>query len=102
MAITVKDIQEKVFPTQAANGYDVEQVDDFLDAIAEQLTALIRENLLLKSQTAQLENELTAKEMKRLAKDKMKRAIKEVAYAQGDYAKEMEQDALLKEARAKI
>lgn len=44
----------------------------------------------------------TAKEMKRLAKSKMKRAIKEVAYANGDYVKEMEQDALLKEARAKI
>lgn len=44
----------------------------------------------------------TAAMMKRLAKDKMKRAIKEVAYAQGDYAKEMEQDALLEEARAKI
>lgn len=62
MAITVKDIQEKVFPTQAANGYDVEQVDDFLDAIAEQLAVLTRENLLLKSQAAQLETELTAKE----------------------------------------
>lgn len=47
-------------------------------------------------------DEQTAAVMKRLAKDKMKRAIKEVAYAQGDYAKEMEQDALLKEAKAKI
>ena len=47
-------------------------------------------------------DEQNAKEMKRLAKSKMKRAIKEVAYAQGDYAKEMEQDALLEEARAKI
>lgn len=47
-------------------------------------------------------DEQTAKEMKRLAKRKMKQAIKEVAYAQGDYAKEMEQDALLKEAKAKI
>ena len=46
-------------------------------------------------------DEQTAKEMKRLAKSKMKRAIKEVAYAQGDYAKEMEQDALLKEAQTK-
>ena len=62
MAITVKDIQEKVFPLQASNGYDVEQVDDFLDAIAEQIAVLTRENLLLKSQTAQLENELAAKE----------------------------------------
>ena len=47
-------------------------------------------------------DEQTAKEMKRLAKNKLKRAIKEVAYAQGDYATEMEQDALLKEVKAKI
>lgn len=62
MAITVKDIQEKVFPTQAANGYDVEQVDDFLDEIATQLSTIVRENLLLKSQAAKLEEELAAKE----------------------------------------
>ena len=62
MAISVKDIQEKVFPTQASNGYDVEQVDDFLDEIAEQLSALIRENLLLKGQANKLEEELDAKE----------------------------------------
>ena len=30
MAISVKDIQEKIFPTQANGGYDVEQVDDEL------------------------------------------------------------------------
>lgn len=62
MAITVKDIQEKVFPTQAANGYDVEQVDDFLDEIAAQLGALIRENIQLKQEADQLAAELTAKE----------------------------------------
>ena len=38
MAISVKDIQEKEFPTQA-NGYAVEQVDDFLDEIAAQTSA---------------------------------------------------------------
>ena len=62
MAITVKDIQEKVFSTQASNGYDVVEVDDFLDAIAEQLTALTKENLLLKSANTQLENNLAEKE----------------------------------------
>ena len=62
MAITVKDIQEKVFPIQASNGYDVEQVDDFLDEITEQLTALIRENIQLKNQVAQISGELAAKE----------------------------------------
>ena len=47
-------------------------------------------------------DEKTAKEMKCLAKSKMKRAIKEVAYAHGDYATEMEQDALRKEAMGKL
>jgi len=61
MAISVKDIQEKVFPTQAANGYDVEQVDDFLDAIAEQLGALVRENLAMTEQINKMDAELTAK-----------------------------------------
>ncbi len=37
--------------------------------------------------------------MKKLAKDKMLRAISNVAYAQSDYEKEMEQDALLAEAK---
>lgn len=62
MAITVKDIQEKVFPTQSVNGYDVEQVDDFLDEIAVQLGALIRENLQLKAQVTKMDEELAAKE----------------------------------------
>jgi len=61
MAISVKDIQEKVFPVQASGGYDVEQVDDFLDEIAEQLSALIRENLVLKGQVSKCEEELAAK-----------------------------------------
>ena len=62
MAISVKDIQEKVFPTQSTGGYNVEQVDDFLDEIAEQLGALIRENLVLKGQVSKLDDELAAKE----------------------------------------
>ena len=40
-----------------------------------------------------------AKVMKKLAKDKMYRAISNVSYAQGNYEKEMEQDALLEEAK---
>lgn len=60
MAITVKDIQEKIFPTQAADGYNVEQVDDFLDELAEQLGTLIRENLAMNGQVKQLEEELRA------------------------------------------
>ena len=55
MAISVKDIQEKVFSTQAANGYNVEQVDDFLDELAEQLGGMIRENLSLNARLQQAE-----------------------------------------------
>ena len=40
--------------------------------------------------------------MKKLAKDKMLRAKSNVAYAKGDYEKEMEQVSLKKEALLKI
>ena len=50
MAISVRDIQEKEFSTQATGGYDIDQVDDFLDEIAEQMSALVRENLELNQQ----------------------------------------------------
>lgn len=62
MAISVKDIQEKDFPVQDIGGYNIEQVDDFLDEIAEQLGALIRENLALTGHVSKLQEELDAKE----------------------------------------
>lgn len=62
MAISVKDIQEKEFSTQAVDGYNAEQVDDFLDAIAEQMSTLIRENLALGGQVKQLEESVKAAE----------------------------------------
>ncbi len=47
-------------------------------------------------------DEQTAAVMKLLAKDKLERAIEDVAYAKGSYEKEMAQDALLNEARKKL
>ena len=47
-------------------------------------------------------DEQTANLMKELAKDKLERAIEDVAYAKGNYEKEMEQTVLLKEARANM
>ena len=58
MAISVKDIQEKEFST-VSNGYDMEQVDDFLDELAEQLGTLIRENLALNGQITELQASLS-------------------------------------------
>ena len=60
MAISVRDIQEKEFSTQATGGYNIEQVDDFLDEISEQMAALVRENLELNRQIKSREVELSA------------------------------------------
>jgi hypothetical protein len=46
--------------------------------------------------------EQTAAVMKRLAKDKLERAIFDHAYAKGSFEVEMSQDALLKEARTSM
>ena len=62
MAISVKDIQEKEFGTQTTGGYNIEQVDDFLDEISEQMAALVRENIELNRQIKTLEADvLTAR-----------------------------------------
>ena len=45
-------------------------------------------------------DDATAEKMRRLAKDKLERAISDAAYANGSYASEMEQEALLNEATA--
>ena len=46
--ITPQDIREKVFE-RAVRGYDMEMVDEFLDEIAADYTALVKENNSLKS-----------------------------------------------------
>lgn len=58
MAITVKDINEKVF-TKQVRGYSIEEVDDFLDELTVQMESLIREN---QSLMQQLEEAKAAKE----------------------------------------
>lgn len=59
MAITVSDIQGKDFGIQAS-GYAIEEVDDFLDEIAEQMRVLVRENLEMKQTIASLQTSLQA------------------------------------------
>ena len=43
MEITVKDIHEKEFSKQV-RGYSIDEVDDFLDELAEQMEVMIKEN----------------------------------------------------------
>jgi len=49
------DIQNKEFE-RAFRGYDIEDVDDFLDQVAKDLETLIRENTELKDQVGQLQD----------------------------------------------
>ena len=51
MAITVNDIRNKQFKMEG-RGYNCDEVDDFLDALAEQTEKLIRENTSLKNELA--------------------------------------------------
>ena len=57
MPISVKDIQEKEFSRQKRDGYNIEEVDDFLDEISDQLSVLIRENMALAEQVKTLQAE---------------------------------------------
>ncbi len=43
VAITIKDIHEKEF-TKQVRGYSIDEVDDFLDELADQMEAMIKEN----------------------------------------------------------
>lgn len=49
MAITVNDIRNKQFEI-LARGYNCDEVDDFLDALAEQTEKLVRENIALNNE----------------------------------------------------
>ena len=57
MKITPLDIQHKVFGTQI-RGYNRQQVDQFLEEIAETIETLIRENSVLKEKLSSHEEEL--------------------------------------------
>lgn len=47
--ITAQDIRERTFETSRFNGYDKADVDDFLDELAEEITAAQKESAVLKS-----------------------------------------------------
>ena len=47
--ITAQDIREKTFNKAKLSGYDMSEVDDFLEEIAEDITAAQKENAVLKS-----------------------------------------------------
>lgn len=55
MRITPMDIRQQQFSTRMFRGYDVQEVDAFLDEVAEDYEHLVKENALLKEQLSALE-----------------------------------------------
>jgi cell division initiation protein len=47
--LTPQEVNEKVFPKSSFGGYNMTAVDEFLDALTEDYTALYKENAVLKS-----------------------------------------------------
>ena len=54
--ITPLDIENKRFSKQIVNGYNVEEVDDFLDEITEDYEKIYKEVPILKNKIEELEN----------------------------------------------
>ena len=55
MAITIKDIHEKEF-TKQVRGYSIDEVDDFLDELADQMEAMVKENREIAAELEALKN----------------------------------------------
>lgn len=70
--ITPQELQEKCFSKAFMGGYDMGEVDDFLDSLTEDYTALYKENALLKSKMKVLVDKV---EEYRASEESMKQAI---------------------------
>jgi cell division initiation protein len=58
MRITPVDIRQQQFSTRVFRGYDIQEVDAFLEDVAEDYEHLLKENALLKEQLAALEERM--------------------------------------------
>ena len=56
MRISPMDIRQQQFTVKMFRGFDVQEVDTFLEAVAEDYEALLKENALLKEQLQALED----------------------------------------------
>lgn len=110
MRITPMDIRKQQFTLKLFRGFDVQEVDTFLDDVADDYEKLVRENALLKEHLGALEERLkgveerekllqetlvttqrVAEEMKESARREAQLMVREA---------ELQADKLLEEARA--
>ena len=114
--ITPLDIENKKFTKQMVNGYNVDEVDEFLDEITTDYEKLYKENKELKENTEALNNEVgqykniessnqntliiakkTADEIQNVAKQKAEQIVKDAEYQSKSKLDELNTQIMIKE-----
>lgn len=114
--ITPLEIENKKFSKQMVNGYNVDEVDEFLDEITEDYEKLYKENKALKENTEELHNDVgqyknieatlqntlvyaqkTADEIQNVAKQQAEQIIKDAEYQAKTKVEELNTQVMLKE-----
>ena len=114
--ITPLDIENKKFSKQMVNGYNVDEVDEFLDEITEDYEKLYKENKALKDNAEELHNDVgqykdiestlqntliiaqkTADEVQNVAKKQAEQIIKDAEYQAKTKLDEINTQLMIKE-----
>ncbi len=114
--LTPLDIENKRFGKQMMNGYNVNEVDDFLDELTSEYEKLYKENAELKEKRAELDNDVvkyrniestlqntlvmaqkTADDITTVAKQQAEQIIKEAGYQAKNSIEELNTQITLKE-----
>ena len=114
--ITPLDIENKKFSKQMVNGYNVEEVDEFLDEITADYEKLYKENKALKDNAEELHNDVgqykdiestlqntliiaqkTADEVQNVAKKQAEQIIKDAEYQAKTKLDEINTQLMIKE-----
>ncbi len=114
--ITPLDIENKKFSKQMVNGYNVDEVDEFLDEITADYEKLYKENKALKENAEELHNDVgqyrniestlqntlviaqkTADEIQNVAKQQAEQIIKDAEYQAKTKLDELNTQIMIKE-----
>ncbi len=114
--LTPLDIENKRFGKQMMNGYNVNEVDDFLDELTSEYEKLYKENAELKEKRAELDNDVikyrniestlqntlvmaqkTADDITTVAKQQAEQIIKDAGYQAKNSIEELNAQITLKE-----
>jgi len=114
--ITPLDIENKKFSKQMVNGYNVDEVDEFLDEVMADYEKLYKENKELKANTEELHNDVgqykdiestlqntliiaqkTADDIQSVAKQQAEQIIKDAEYQAKTKVEELNTQIMIKE-----